>query len=90
MASKGRMAPIKQTTIPRLELSAAVIAVKRDVSIRKELEIPLIKSYFWTDSQIVLAYLHNETKRFKTFVANRISQIRNNSDTTQWHFVQGT
>ena len=63
VASKGRMAPIKQTTIPRLELSAAVIAVKLDVSIRNELEIPLIKSYFWTDSQIVLAYLHNETKR---------------------------
>ena len=89
LMSKARLAPIKQTTVPRLELSAAVVAVKLDHLIRRELELPLLMSQFWSDSQIVIAYIRNETKRFKTFVANRVSQIHQLSEPRQWHFVPG-
>ena len=44
VASKGRLAPIKQITIPRLELCAAVTAVKLDRLVRSELDIDLTQS----------------------------------------------
>ena len=87
--SKGRLAPMKIITIPRLELCAAVLAVRQDVLLRKVLDIPLVSSTFFTDSEIVLAYVKNETKRFKVFVSNRVSEIRQASSPGQWFHVKG-
>ncbi|XP_076047322.1 uncharacterized protein LOC143028845 [Oratosquilla oratoria] len=87
LASKARVAPIKGVTIPRLEISAAVEAAKLDVVVRRELDIPLLKSNFWSDSTIALAYIQNETRRFKTFVANRVTVIRQVSEANQWYHV---
>ena len=72
VASKARLAPLRQLSIPRLELLAATVAVKLDSVVSRELEVPLLSSTYWSDSQIVLAYITNETRRFKTFVANRV------------------
>jgi len=36
---------------------------------------------------IVLKYINNETKRFRTFVANRISFVRDATDVSQWRYV---
>ena len=44
----------KRMTIPRLELSAATVAVKLDKMIQEELEIKVHESVFWTDSTSVL------------------------------------
>ena len=63
MMSKSKLAPLKTTTIPRLELVAAVMAVRLDKCIRQHLEIPLLESNFWTDSMIVLQYIRNEESR---------------------------
>lgn len=87
LMSKGHVAPLKSMSIPRLELSAAVLAAKVDVMIRRELGIPLQQSVFWTDSTIVLQYICNTEKRFKTFVANRIAVIHNASHPAQWRHV---
>ena len=87
MMGKSRVAPLKQMTIPRMELAAAVLAVRVDKMLRKELQLPLDKSMFWTDSTTVLKYISNENKRFQTFVANRISLIRDATDVTQWKYV---
>lgn len=84
---KSRVAPLKQITIPRMELTAAVLAVKVDTMLRKELQLQLDKSIFWTDSTTVLKYINNETKRFQTFVANRTSFIRDATDVSQWRYV---
>lgn len=51
MLGKARVAPLKQVTIPRLELTAAVLAVRVDIMLRKALELDLKDSTFWTDSQ---------------------------------------
>ena len=51
---KSRVAPLKQMTIPRLELSVGTVAVRLDKMIRKELDMPINKSVFWTDSTAVL------------------------------------
>ena len=87
VASKARLAPIKVVTIPRLELAAAVIAVRLDNLIKSVLENECVVSTFWSDSQIVLAYLQSESGRFKVFVANRVSMIRQYSSPEQWRYI---
>ena len=85
--AKSRLAPMKRITIPRLELTAATLAVKIDGMLRRELEISIDKSVFWTDSTCVLRYIRNKEKRFHTFLANRIAVIHDGSDPNQWRYV---
>ena len=85
---KARVAPLKPMTIPRLELSAATVAVKLDRMLKRELEIQVDRSIFWTDSTAVIKYINNENKRFQTFVANRIALIKDGSDPSQWNYIQ--
>lgn len=51
------------------------------------MELELEPSAFWTDSESVLKYIKNENRRFKTYVANRISDIRELSDKHQWRHI---
>ena len=51
-------------TIPRLELSAATVAVKFDLMLKRELEVQVDRSVFWIDSTAVIKYIKNENKRF--------------------------
>lgn len=50
LLSKARVAPLKQVTIPHLELTAAVLAARVDKMLRAEIQFPLVDSVFWTDS----------------------------------------
>ena len=50
---------MKPTTIPRLELTAATVAVKQDIQIREELHLEIESVLFWTDSTCVLQYINN-------------------------------
>ena len=56
--------------------------------LKDELDIKIHEERFWTDSKMVLAYIKNTKKRFKVFVANRLHQIRTNSDVTQWYYIK--
>ena len=85
--SKSRVAPLRTATIPRLELCAAVLSAQLDNLIRRELDIKIHRSVFWSDSTVVLQYIRNEDKRFHTFVANRISAILAVSSPSQWRYV---
>ena len=84
---KSRVAPLKQMTIPRMELVAAVLAARVDVQLRNELDFTLGDSHFWSDSTSVLGYVKNERARFNIFVANRVAVIRENTSPAQWHYV---
>lgn len=73
--SKGRVAPLKKVTIPRLELTAATLAVRMANMVRKELNFQINKTVFWTDSTAVLKYIANDRARYHTFVANSVNQL---------------
>ena len=88
--SKSRVAPIKSITIPRLELVGALVSLRLSLILLKSLHYDNIVPYYWTDSKIVLGYISNDSKRFHTFVANRIQEIRDNSSVTDWHYVKST
>lgn len=85
---KSRLAPLKPVTIPRMELSAAVLSTRLDTMFREELEFTVDESIYWTDSTCVLRYVENEDKRYQTFVANRVSAIRERSSPVQWRYVE--
>ena len=85
--SKNRVTPKRPMTIPRLELAAALTAVKASEFLRKELCVPKLQEYFWTDSKAVLGYIKNESKRFHVFVANRVQQIRQSTSVEQWRYI---
>jgi len=87
--AKSKVAPIKHVTIPRLELQAALLAARVDSTLRSELRLDLAPSYFWVDSEIVLKYLSNSSRRFQTFVANRVGAIQKLTSVDQWNFVPG-
>ena len=84
---KARTVLLKSITIPRLELSAAVVASRLDKMIRREIDLPLQDSVFWTDSTCVIHYIKNKDKRFHTFVANRIAVIHDVSLPSQWKYI---
>ena len=84
---KSRVAPVKYVSIPRLELTAATLSVRVSDMLRKELDIPVASEEFWTDIQVVVSYISNEACLFKTFVANRVQFIRENTKVQQWHYV---
>lgn len=88
--AKSRVAPLKQITVPRMELTAATVSVKMDRMLKQELDMQLEESLFWTDSMTVLKYIENDAARYKTFVANRVSLIREASKPSQWKFVNSS
>ena len=88
---KSRVRPLRSgISVPKMELTAATLLIKMDKLITKELEgrIKIHSVTFWTDSMIVLRYIFSETRRFVTFVANRIAVIREGSKPSQWRHVR--
>ena len=85
---KSRVTPLKPVTIPRLELTAALVSSKISCVLRKELEYAPMKEIFWTDSKTVLGYINNDARRFHVFVGNRVQEIREQSSPNQWHYVE--
>lgn len=86
--AKSRLSPVHRVTIPRLELAAATLAVQLENKIRKEIDLELEESLFWTDSKIVLQYIKSNSRRFLTFVANRVALIHAGSKQEQWQHIE--
>lgn len=87
---KTRNAPIKERTIPRLELQATVLAVGLSNSILKELDLQVDGTFSWSDLMTSLQFIKNQTTRFQTFVANRVAEIHESTTSEQWHHVPGS
>jgi hypothetical protein len=86
LMSKARVTPLKYVSIPRLELQAAVTATQVNNLIRQQLGLKTT-STFWSDSQAALGYIKNPSKKLKIYVANRVQQIRDQSNPNQWFYV---
>ena len=85
---KNKVCPIKKSlTVPRVELSAAVLGTRISRLVRSELALHLDSVHFWVDSFSTLKYICNTCRRFQTYVPNRISEIQECTNIDDWHFV---
>ena len=87
---KARVTPLKPMTMPRLELTAALVSTRVSEQIKKELPLEYHSKTFWTDSKVVLGYVKNESRRFQIFVANRVQEIQEKTSPEQWRYVDTT
>ncbi|XP_071042674.1 uncharacterized protein [Parasteatoda tepidariorum] len=86
--AKGKVAPLKKMTLPRLELKAAVIGV-RLLKVLQE-QFPDAKACLWTDSSIVLNWIRGSAYCWKTFVKNRVSEVKESTSAEMWYHCPGS
>ena len=89
IAAKSRVAPLKQLTIPRLDLQAAVVVSRLTKTIQEEARIKFNDVVFFTDSTILLAWIHSTSRSFIPFVSSRVGEIQSNSDPIHWRHILG-
>lgn len=63
------------------------MAIEIHEIIRESLDIKPDIVKFYTDSQVVLGYINNTTRRFYTYVWYRVNQIRSKSNPSDWKYV---
>ena len=84
----SKLAPRAALTVPRLELCAALNSVRSANFIMSELDLNLPKVVFYTDSNVVLGYLRNRTRRFSRYVTSRVQEILSLTTPDQWKYIQ--
>lgn len=86
--SKTKVAPLKQLSIPKLELQAAVLGVRLAQSVKSLHSFNISNTYFMTDSRVVLAWIATRNLKLKQFVALRVGEILESSSRKEWFHVR--
>ena len=83
---KARVAPMKVTTVPKLELQAALLAARLKREITQALTVTVNQVFMRTDSTTVLQWINSNEKQ-PIFVANRVCEILEYTSVDQWNHV---
>ncbi|XP_071581043.1 uncharacterized protein [Temnothorax nylanderi] len=89
LEAKTKVAPLKQVTLPRMELSAAALLVRIAEHAQRTLEAKDVPTHLWSDAKVVLGWIRGHPSSWKTYVANRVSEIQTTLPEAIWHHVPG-
>ncbi|KAJ8703598.1 hypothetical protein PYW07_017522 [Mythimna separata] len=89
VAGKSKVVSLKKSqSIPRLELSGALLLSKLMAKIISSLSDLKIQAYGWVDSMAVLGWINGEPEKWKPFVANRVKMICEIISKDRWRYVK--
>ena len=88
VGSNSRVAPLVATSMPRLELLGAQIALKLWEVISNSYRVEMKQVTFLLDSMDVLWWIHNQSRRFMPLFANRVGEIHDQTNPSQWRYIQ--
>ena len=77
----------KRQTLPRLELCACLLLAQLASKVIDAVNYKFDELYFYSDSMIALHWIHQQSSRWKVFVANRVAEIQRLTTKGTWHHV---
>ena len=83
LSAGSKVAPGSATSIPRLELCAALNCSLAVQDVKRATRVQPDSVTCYTDSRVVLGYLENHERRFSKYVTRRVSAIKE----ADWRFV---
>ena len=84
ISSKTKVSPMKEVTIPRLELLSCALLTKLLQSVLKGISLNTASIYYWSDSMIALHWIKNN-KEWKIWVQNRVDIIKKVVTPDNWY-----
>ena len=90
MMAKSRLTPRQPVSLPRLELTAALIGARLAAYITQQLHATPQSVHFWTDSMVALHWIRSDARRWGVFVKNRVCEIQSISSPSAWSHCPGT
>lgn len=76
-------------SLPRLELLAAAVNARLLKFVAESLTLKVDQVVSWTDSMVTLQWIRGSSSQWRTFVANRVAEIKSTWDPQHWKHCSG-
>lgn len=92
LMSKSKVAPVKQQTMPRLELLAALLGAQLSKYLSKAVlqNFQPFQTVLWSDSQITLSWISSTKPLRQQFIRHRVQLIIDITSPSTWRFCPTT
>ncbi|XP_055585093.1 uncharacterized protein LOC129737947 [Uranotaenia lowii] len=87
VAAKAKVTSLRPQSIPRNELNGALIGARLMKTIAESHRLPISERFFWTDSSVVLSWLHADPRNYRQYVGFRVGEILSTTSLTEWRWL---